>query len=179
MRPKFQRLLILATIILCMFAAHDAKGQSVQIREHKKVPLTRKATIKIINQNGFTYKGKWQMETAEALSIRLSSGREIIVPKSDIAELYQCETLTNEGFFYGFLIGTVTSVVVIYFMRTDDAGDFLAAPLIGSFCGLVGAVYGSLRESCEPYYFDDVPPGITDVGGSGDRRLGFNLGFRF
>ena len=181
MPSKLRMPSVLAVIVLCFCMVHNARGQSVQIRDHKKVSLDRKTTLKIVKNDGLTLKGKWRMESVEAISIRLSSGKEVIVSKSDIAELYQCRTLTNEGFFYGFLIGALTTAIIIYFDKAQprDASIFFASSLVGAFCGLIGAVYGSLRESCEQCYFDDLPPGITTTGNRGNFRPELGLCFRF
>ena len=181
MQSMAKSIIFTALIILYMFLSQEAWGQSVKIREHPRVPFTHKMSLKVVKNDGAVLKGKWSMETTEAISIQLPSGRQIIVPKSDIAELYECKTRTNEYFYYGFLIGTVTSAIIIYFTRaaSDDASVFLGAPPIGVAAGLIGAVIGSLSQSCEQFHFDDFPPDITGLDHPGKCRPEWNFRIAF
>lgn len=172
---------IVGVCILLFIFVQIAEAQSVEIREHKKVPTSKKTQLRIVQKSGVILAGKWQMETSDAVCLKLKSGREIIIAKSDISEVYRCKRQTNFGFFVGFMTGFVTTYLIQNLANSDTDHVFLAPSAVGIGGGLIGAIVGSMHESCEQIDLDEIPnQGVVPSHQSDrDRLLGIRLTFSF
>lgn len=169
---------VAAGIILIVCCGSVAGAQSASTRDDKKIQVSKKTDLRIVRGNGITLRGKWRMETSDALCLRLSSGREVIVPKDDIARIYRCRRNTNFGFFVGVMSGFCASALFLGFGDTEAEDIYLAPAFIMAGCGLFGAVIGSLILSCEEVNINDLAYyGLSD--GPVDRlRFGVQFNFR-
>jgi hypothetical protein len=156
MVKRFFRLSCLALFLGVLLPGQSLKAQSVGIIEHKKVPLSQIAKLKIVGHDGSSITGQWFMETSEAISLMTKSGRKVIIDKTEIAEIYRCERQTNYGFFVGFMSGITGTFFVLAIAGSDEENDYLAAPSIGVLCGLVGAIIGTLHEDCKPIHLEGI-----------------------
>jgi hypothetical protein len=166
-------------LLLCVFLGSAIGAQSVTVHDHKKVPVSKKTRLKIIRDNGVVVQGKWHMETSDAVSIMLKSGREVIVPKDDIAQIYRCKRQTNFGFFIGALTG-FTGTVLYYNLKNDTSLNvYVGAPVVGVVCGFIGAIIGSMHQSCEEIDLNNLSYyGSADI--FIDRRtVGLQFRYRF
>jgi hypothetical protein len=164
-----------AMLLFLLLTVTIISAQQVTIREHKKVPVTSKTRLLIVRHSGESLKGNWQMETSDAICLKTKYGREVIVPKLEISEIYRCDRQTDVGFFYGFLIGFTTPFFVAGLSDTPLEDVYVPAPVIGAGCGFVGAIIGSFIDSYEPVDADNLSFGVV----TGDFEQGTGIRFQF
>jgi hypothetical protein len=153
-----------AVVLLIIFCTSVAGAQSDTARGHKKVTVSKKTKLKIVRDNGNILQGKWSMETSDALCLKLNSGRDVIVPKDDIAQVYHCKRNTNFGFFIGTLSGIFVSALFLKFSDSEVEDIYLTPVFITAGCGLMGAVIGSMHLSCDEVDINDLTYyGVSDA----------------
>jgi hypothetical protein len=170
-----------AGIILAIIFCNGAWAQTVTVREHKEVPISRNTKLRIIRTNGIALWGQWHMETSDAICLKLRSGREIIIPKDDISELYECKRNTNFGFFVGTLSGVGITVLVSTLSDYDDQSAYLTGVSVVVASGLIGAIIGSMIESHERISLESLSSKAHGATGqSGEHKpIGLRLSYRF
>lgn len=166
------------------FLCRAVGAQEVSIISHEKKPIWRDTILRVTRKDGSALQGKWHLESSDALCLKLKSGREILIPKEDISEIAQCQTMTNEGFLIGATIGLVTAAVVANISQGGSGNivDPDHLPAIATACvlsGLVGAVIGSMTKECEKIDLFDLTVRFqreTDPPGA---RFGMLISRRF